>query len=196
MSEITAIWERIEAWYEKQGASHLLNAGASEEAIADAEKQIGVEFPRELRESLMRHNGTGGEQNWSGWPNGALLNVEGIVNETSTWRQLTGDGVFDEHREFDGSLGSQKIKLGWWNDGWIHIDADGAGNSTVIDMNPGPEGSVGQVIDMDHEVGPNGPNNKSFVDYLRELADDFEKGEYIFAEDDIHEAIDREYGLI
>lgn len=77
MSEINSIWERIEAWYAAQGASHLLNAGAS----AEAENKLGLTFPTALKESLMRHNGTNCEYDLGmGWPHGILLSLQGIID--------------------------------------------------------------------------------------------------------------------
>ena len=69
--KIADVWERIEAWYGANDASALLNPGASEAEIADAEAQMGLTFPAELRESLSRHNGSVE----GGWPYGTLLSL-------------------------------------------------------------------------------------------------------------------------
>ena len=99
MRVITAVWERIEAWYETQGASHLLNPGASAEAIAEAEKRMGITFPAELEESLLRHDGSAG----MGWPGGDLLSLEGIARERGIWMELLEGGDFDENADHNGA---------------------------------------------------------------------------------------------
>lgn len=179
MSDLHTIWERIEAWYAAQGASHLLNPGASEEAITEAEKQIGVQFPEELRESLRRHNGTGGSGDW-GWIHGNLNSIREIIEETKMWHELSEVGEFEDNDEHDASQGQNSIKRGWWNRGWIHVDADGLGNGAVVDMSPGPNGVTGQIIDMDHEAGPSGPNFLSFKDYLLDVANKLDTQEYTY----------------
>ncbi len=113
MSEISAVWERIEAWYEAQGASHLLNPGASAEAIAQAEKQLGLTFPAELTESLMRHDGSAGMS----WPGGDLLSLEGIARERSVWMELLESDIFSGNADHNET--STLIQSGWWNPGWI-----------------------------------------------------------------------------
>ncbi|GHG01723.1 glucan synthase [Deinococcus piscis] len=171
MSEISAVWERIEVWYEAQGQTETLKPGASPEAIAQAEKDMGLTFPPELRESLLRHDGSAD----GGWPTGELLSLERMVDERKVWMDLLQDGTFDDNA--DHNEGSEALQPGWWNPAWIPLDADGGGNGAVIDLNPGPQGTVGQVIDMDHEVGPSGPEYPSLAAYLEAMLGQFSEGD-------------------
>ncbi|MPY66460.1 glucan synthase 1-like protein [Deinococcus sp. SDU3-2] len=173
MSEIEAVWRRIEAWYELHGTSHLLNSGATDQAIAEAEKQLGVSFPAELQESLRRHDGS----NVMGWASGELLSLERIASERRIWMELLQDGTFDDNAKHNAD--SEAVQPGWWNAAWIPLDADGGGNGAVIDMAPGPEGTAGQIIDMDHEVGPNGPQYQSLTEYLEAVADGLEAERFV-----------------
>lgn len=160
MSEISTTWERIEAWHAANGLTENLNPGASAEAIAQAEKDMGLTFPPELRESLLRHDGSAD----GGWPTGELLSLERMADERKVWMDLLQNGTFDDNA--DHNEGSEALQPGWWNPAWIPLDADGGGNGAVIDLNPGRQGTVGQVIDMDHEVGPSGPKYPSLAAYL------------------------------
>ncbi len=171
-------WGEIERWYEAQGAAHLILPPASREQIGALEDALGVELPEALTASLRRHNGSAD----GGWPTGTLLSCDGILQEVGVWRDLLTGGDFDDLKEFvaDG----EALKAGWWQTGWVSLDADGAGNGAVLDLSPGPAGKVGQVIDMDHETGPSGPMASDFVGYLRAVAgrlDDFSviDGQYI-----------------
>lgn len=163
MSEISALWERIEAWHAANGQMENLNAGATAEAIAQAEKDMGLTFPPELRESLLRHDGSVD----GGWPTGELLALERMADERKVWMDLLQDGTFDDNA--DHNEDSQTLQPGWWNPAWIPLDSDGGGNGAVIDMSPGPQGTIGQVIDMDHEVGPSGPKFSSLTAYLEAM---------------------------
>lgn len=169
MSEISAIWERIEAWHKANGQTENLNAGATAEAIAQAEKDMALSFPSELRESLLRHNGSVD----GGWPTGELLSLERMADERKVWMDLLQDGTFDDNA--DHNEGSEVLQPGWWHPAWIPLDADGGGNGAVIDMVPGPQGNVGQVIDMDHEVGPSGPKYVSLTAYLEAMLEQLSK---------------------
>ncbi|MFF1478166.1 SMI1/KNR4 family protein [Streptomyces sp. NPDC058301] len=161
---VEAVWEEIERWYAAQGAAHLLLPPATDEQIASVEATLGVELPEQVKASLCRHNGSTD----GGWPKGLLLSCDGILSETHVWRELLDDGSFDELKDFRS--GGEALKPGWWNAGWVSLDADGAGNGSVLDLSPGPAGEIGQVIDMDHEVGPSGPIANDFAGYLREVA--------------------------
>lgn len=191
MSEINAIWEHIEAWYASQKAAHLLHPGASAEAIASAEKQLGVPLPLQLRQSLQRHDGTAE----GGWRYGTLLGVESIQAEEKIWRELLDNGTFSANADHDASEGDASIQKGWWVRGWIPLDADGAGNGNVVDIVPGPNGVVGQIIDMDHEVGPSGPEFSSLAEYLEDVLKDLESGEFAYYDDGIYDIDDIDNGV-
>ena len=182
MSDISALWERIETWYEAQGASHLLNPGASAQAIAEAEAALGLTFPAELKESLLRHDGS----TWSGWAEGELLSLTRIAEERGVWMEVLESGTFDASNEyddffFDGADGA--FLPSWWNVGWIPLDADGGSNGHFIDTTPGPNGREGQIGFMDHERGPQGPRFASLEEYLQSVADELESGAYIYSSD-------------
>jgi cell wall assembly regulator SMI1 len=53
------LWDRLERWITENVPEWLeqLNPGASEEEIAKAERELGVRFPEDFRESLKIHNG-------------------------------------------------------------------------------------------------------------------------------------------
>lgn len=161
---VAAVWDDIERWYDAQGAARVLQPPATQEQIAAVESTLGVELPAQVKASLRRHDGTPD----GGWPKGRLLSCDGILGETGVWRSLLADGTFDNHKDFHS--GGDALKPGWWNTGWVCLDADGAGNGSVLDLSPGPAGKVGQVIDMDHEVGPSGPLANDFVGYLTDVA--------------------------
>lgn len=168
---MTSIWQKIEAWYAENGASHLLNPGASEADITATEKRLNVNFPPELRESLRRHNGSTED----GWVAGELLSLEGIEREHALWTELLNDGAFDINASINA--GNEEVQSGWWHPAWIPLDADGGGNGCFVDTAPGPAGTVGQVRYMDHEVGPES-EAQSLTDYLKEVLEELDSGEY------------------
>ena len=171
MSEISAIWERIEAWHAANDQTENLNPGATAEAITQAEKDMGLTFPPEMRESLLRHDGSVDD----GWPTGELLSLERMADERKVWMDLLQNGTFDGNASHNES--SEALQPGWWNPAWIPLDADGGGNGAVIDLAPGPQGTVGQVIDMDHEVGPSGPKYVSLAAYLEAMLERLSEAE-------------------
>lgn len=176
MSEITDLWEAIEGHYAAQGASRLLNPGASVQALDALEHSLGTSLPSALRESLSRHDGSSD----SGWPHGELLSIERMLGERDIWMDLLRQGTFSELADFNA--GHPEVQAGWWHAGWLPLDADGAGNGAFVDLAPGPLGTVGQVRDMDHEVGP-GVESQSLADYLQGALEALESGEQRYYRD-------------
>ena len=180
MTTIAELWQAIENQYAAQGALHLLKPGASAQALDALEAQIGQPLPADLRESLLRHDGSTD----SGWVHGELLSVAGRMRERAIWMELLESGTFADLAQFNAD--EPAVQPGWWHPGWLPLDADGGGNGAFVDLAPGRAGQVGQVRDMDHEVGP-GAEAHSLAAYLQRVLQVLESGEYRYyrhAEDD------------
>ena len=67
---------------------------------------------------------------------------------------------------------------------WIPITYDGSGNHYCVDMDPAPDGTSGQIITMWHDGGERELMADSFTDWLTRLADEYERGEWVYSEDD------------
>ena len=75
------------------------------------------------------------------------------------------------------------IKPDWWNPRWIPITSDGSGNLQCLDLSPGAAGSVGQLIDFDHETTHRFVLASSFRDALKTYLDEVLAGGYVYSDD-------------
>lgn len=167
--ELGEAWREIEDWYAARGASHLLADGARDEEIAKAERSLGLRFPEQLRASLRRHNGSEDE----GWANGTLLSAGKIVAATELRRKAADS---EEYAHFAAELvDGQKVQPVWWHRGWVAIDEDPAGNATAVDTEPAPAGAVGQIVDVDHVLGPASVYAQDVTEFLREVLDSLQE---------------------
>ena len=85
---IEEIWEQIEAWLSVTAPSVLasLNPGATEEKIIETEKLIGINFPEELIQSYLIHDGKN-KYNMEGLiGENELLSLENIVFSWKRWK--------------------------------------------------------------------------------------------------------------
>ena len=168
VERVNAAWDRIEKWFSEKAPDMELGAGAGAADITALETHIGVALPEELKASLMRHNGV------ENWTKGELLSTGRIKNEWD-WRSgLAEDEGYGERPGEDNEF----IKNCWFDNSWIPIDADGGGNGACLDLNPGPKGTVGQILDLDHESGPSGPLFSDFAAYLEKAAEELEGGKF------------------
>lgn len=171
------IWTRIEAWLEANvpsGAS-VLSPGASEEEIAATERLLDVSFPEDVRASFRLHDGQCGGP-WLLW-GCEFLSLSRIREEWSAWKDLLDRGAF---REFQSHSEGQ-VATDWWHPRWVPLTHDGAGNHNCLDLNPGPAGQSGQIIQMWHDEPERPRVAASYKVWLAAFADALEAGEYVYS---------------
>ena len=175
MDRIAQLWERLEAGLPPLTGSQLA-PGASESAITKLENVLGVRLPEDVRASYRWHDG--------GFPMQlanpmALLPLQGIAE----WWQILAELLQDDEwahqtpyyfTEEAVRLGSQPgpIQPIWWHPRWIPVAADRGGNLSCMDLAPALGGTMGQMIDWDHECGPVDVLFPSFTHLLTALANE------------------------
>ena len=178
-----AIWNRIDNWLAANAPEIInkLQPGATDEAIAQAEKLLEIEFPEDVKASYRIHNGQDRKKSgiFQGW---SFLSLEEIIKEWESWKRLLDDGTFDEEEEegtYYGCASDGLIRTDmWWNPKWIPITAELGGDNYCLDLDPAPEGQVGQIIIMCHDDGYRELVANNFREWLEQLATDLEGGKY------------------
>ncbi len=150
------LWQRLEAWAKKSGRTLRLRPGATEKAIAAAEKKMKLTFPADFRASLLLHDG---QQRKPGdddpetstlfeWMpgSGALASLSAIVAQWKDERE--NDEEEDDEPEIEGGVYNvmshpRRIPIAgseWWD-----------GDNTYLDLHPAPKGKSGQLITFTSE---------------------------------------------
>jgi len=178
---IKGSWNKILALYKANTSksSFNLSAGASEKEIADLESLIGMELPKDVKESYRLYNGTtdlGGVFSYGYY----LLSIEEISKAWRMWEKGVKKGVFNGMEDMIEAKGP--IKRIWWDVRWIPITADGGDDYRCVDMDPAKGGTVGQIIYFNHEAGPIRVEASSWREYLSNFADGLENGRFRFVE--------------
>lgn len=175
-----SLWQRLTQWAATCPLDITFNPGASESAITAAETALGVAFPADLREYLALANG----ERWNSdgfigdWQ---LLELKVIVKEARAMRALVEEGSFGDNT----NAATPAIKDRWWNPQWLPIVTSGSGHFFCADLDPGPEGTVGQIILFLHDDEGRYLVAPSLRAWFARLADDFERGLYeIVADED------------
>ena len=178
LSSVRDSWGRIDAWLARNAPDLvlLMRDGATPEAVADAEKALGVEFPDAVRASYAIHDGS---EIMSLFPSGDYLPLAEMLFQYAAWKQLVEEGDFDgiEH-EPEGPIRRDHYHLKW-----IPLTHNGGGDHTLIDLAPAEGGLVGQLIEFDHETGPELVSATGLDDYLSYVADELEAGSVKVDED-------------
>lgn len=171
------LWKRVTAGLGEYATTLKLRAGASEAAIAEVERALGVELPADYRAWLQLHDGEDdakGRVEWlPAW--GRLLPISVTLErwrDDQEWAQTDADEGFEAFQDDD------RIRCVVKHAKRIVIAGNryGDGDNTYLDLIPGPAGTIGQVIvattECDFEVV-----GSSFSDFLRRWVSAFEAGE-------------------
>lgn len=175
------IWDRLEKWLDANApqVAETLQPGATEEQLGELETLLGTVLPSDLRESLLIHNGQIDDSD-VGFMNGQeFLSVDRIRSEWSVWKELLDNGEFSDSESDPG----KGIRSDWWNQFWVPLTYDGAGNHYCIDLAPGPGGKVGQMITMWHDDAERSLLAPSYRLWLESYASALEQGRVVFSED-------------
>lgn len=168
------IWKQIEKWLDQHLPELLsdLQPAAPDKLIAETEKKVGVTFTDDFGQSYRIHNGQLGAVPLLGdW---ALLSLEQIAQEWSLMADLL------KNQSFEGAeaQATGAVKADWWNEKWIPVFSNGAGDLYCADYDPPSGGEKGQIVVYWHVSEEREVIAKSFEALLQSFADDLEAGRY------------------
>jgi len=187
------LWHRFENWLEQNipDAIQTLNPGASLEEIEAIQNILNIKLPDDYIASCMIHNGQNQESpSLTYW--GTLLSL-GVISDSSfttvcaEWKILKG--VYDEYwiNESEGDRLDNLVKNFWWIPKWIPITSNGGGDGLCLDLDPGENGTQGQVIEFIHDSGSRKVEAPSFRAWFEQLVNGVEEGNIVY---------DPEWGLV
>lgn len=166
---VAETWKRIEAVLTARSVP--LRDGATDEAVADLEARLGVSLPEALRASLKLHDGLDRSAHMF-LHGGDLCSTEALLIR---WRSMTGmqhDGSFDGF-EIDAEPDPEIRDDVWWRDGWLPV-VTRDGDFLVLDLDPAPTGTLGQVFSHDRLDGPGRLAAPDFASWLQLWAEALE----------------------
>ncbi|QSQ11217.1 ankyrin repeat domain-containing protein [Myxococcus landrumensis] len=182
---ILRIWKRIQAWYETHHppyAEHLANARPATTARVDTlEKGLGMKLPLDLRAFLLRFGG--GSKPGLHPMSIAEYDVLSVAQVLDRWKGLRGlveKGAFKKARPHELPEDQQEVKWTWWHPGWVPLAEDSGGNLYCVDLDPGPRGRRGQVIQWEIHGGPLRLGLDSLEEFFEHYLSKLEKGRVEF----------------
>jgi len=182
---MTRAWERFERALPKLGAEDAsLAAGASEAAMLEFEAETGLILPAELRAYWRRHDGEGPPQ--SGIVDFRLLSFSEAKQTLVDWadvRERLGSELKHINRA-SSSHPIDAIQRQYSTPGWVPLLSDDEGNHIGVDLNPGPAGAVGQVINFGRDEEQKHVLFPSVVELVEWLADAIETGRIAYDEEE------------
>ncbi len=174
-------WSKIREWLGANAPKIIgnLNPPATAEELASIESTIGIKMPSDWHELYLTHNGINHDSNFGSLFYGLeFLSLDKVASEYESSVDLSAESKF-EVKATDASINLSDMN----NPRWIALAHDGSGNMIRVDMDPGANGKIGQVIftDIDSDVVILLAN--SVNEFLNNFASDLKNGKYHLAED-------------
>ncbi|MBS0260785.1 MAG: SMI1/KNR4 family protein [Planctomycetes bacterium] len=186
-------WRRIETWLKDHAPQIFatLRPGASEEELRRIEQTIGQSLPDDVRESYRIHDGQNRWIDDDDYVPGVFfglcprpLHYDEGVEWCWLHRTARNPEDFDESnpevRERFQSFPKGAIRLAWMRAGWVPLYWDSGRSFLGVDLDPAPEGTVGQVIPFGWDFGVGSAQKyvlaPSWAHFLEDVADELEAG--------------------
>jgi cell wall assembly regulator SMI1 len=184
------VWDRFEAMLLVHAPALLasLRPPATQAQITLAESKLGVEFPAQIRQAYLRHDGSSHREDMEG---GKLFvcfkwwaSLDEMVQNWQMKVEVLADFRKQKYSELvlpirDSSWSDLKIAPVWWNEKWIPIGLSNTPESTYIDLDPAPKGTLGQILE-DGGTGDASWLSSGLNHYLELLIERVESGRLIF----------------
>lgn len=179
MGEIEKLTQSLVSWFQVHIPSIAtdLNPGANDAAIASLEAKIGLPFPPELREFYQLHDGQKGEA--PGFFYGLEFSpLNQVASQWQTWADIVQDdpsmpGSIPSISHPAGAIQEVYVDLAW-----VPVAHDFSGNHIGIDLNPGPRGQKGQIINYGPDENDKYVLANSLSDFLEWFYHELEAGNY------------------
>ena len=178
------LWTRLEIFLQKNALQIYdgLAPGATEAEIADTEARTGFPFPPDVRQSYLRHDGQLGD---FGEPQGGTFIPDyfgwlSIARAVYMWQgniETLGDLEDDIP---DGEGADPGVKAVFLDPAWVPFAKAIGGNQICLDFDPAPGGSVGQIVEFNHEAEGQRCLAPSFRVWLEMIAGDLETGRLVW----------------
>ncbi len=142
-------WREIEAGLAALDVAGVrLAEGASEAKLKEFEEETGVALPEEVRELFAGHDGQiGHEVGAVGFHFVSLDETRKISSDWAAVREKLGEGAKPLDRVCT-SRPPKAIQRKYSAPGWVALLRDDEGNYIGVDLEPGPAGKRGQVLNF------------------------------------------------
>jgi cell wall assembly regulator SMI1 len=146
LATVRALVAEFAAHHERtKGRPPQFGDGSTEEEILAAERHLGLRLPEELRALYRIVDGDGDCDLLFGsqmlYPLQRVLDMD--QPDAPHWR----DDLFSRDAVVTEAWPPGRVKRVARSDWWLEVATDGGGYSCAVDLDPGPDGNVGQVIE-------------------------------------------------
>ncbi|MFO0864990.1 MAG: SMI1/KNR4 family protein [Gemmataceae bacterium] len=162
-TDVVSAWHRLRGWIATNAPEWdqpTWPSGATQHELLEVEQNLGLILPEDFKEFYSVHNGTG---SFFLPRSGPLLPLRQIMKTRREHIKL------ENHPDKKVETRTLGIKPIWYSRKRLRIN--GEWPEQMLDLDPSPEGTYGQIIQIDKYAGPNEIVASGFGDLIRNLAD-------------------------
>ncbi len=181
-------YARLERWLAMHRPAILANLlpPAHDKELRLLETTIGASLPPSLVNLYRWRNGQLDLGRGGVFYGLAFLNISDAIMEWETWNEVSEDlseidmGCLDESQS---SVVPGVVKERYVNRLWIPFAHDWGGNHIGVDLDPGPNGRVGQVINFGRDEEAKFVLGQTVDEFIDRIATELEAGNFVIDEE-------------
>ena len=193
MSELSAVrlWTELKVWC----AEHLpevveaLNPSAREEEVAKFDEELkqalGQGLPRGLQEVYLKNNGQNEDTPQGIFFGLPFLSLGEMRVQWRSWYEIAVEhaDMNEDFRKFSTIYPANSIQNVYAHTHWLPFSHDSGGNHIGLDLQPGPTGQIGQIINCGRDEDYRCVMAPSFEAFLEWTLAQYRAGNYAFTEE-------------
>lgn len=178
-------YERLERWLAAHRPANLANLQppATDEELAGLQATIGAELPASFIRLYKWRNGQRDLRVGGPFYGLAFLSVADVIGKWEPWKELCDEDPELAGGDFASSVVPGVVKALYANPLWIPFADDWGGNHIGIDLDPGPGGRVGQVINFGRDEDAKYVLGATVDDFVERMVTELEAGNFILTTD-------------
>lgn len=182
-------YERFERWLSAHRPAILANLlpPAPDRELRLLETTIGASLPPSFVNLYRWRNGQRDLGQGGAFYGLAFLSISDVIEQWETWNEVILEMSEGDMRALDESQSSVipgVVKELYANRLWIPFAHDWGGNHIGVDLDPGPNGRVGQVINFGRDEEAKFVLGESVDDFIDRIATELEAGNFVIDEED------------
>ena len=145
--DIAPVLARLDAWFAEnlEADKYVFNPPATDVQLDQFEQLVGLKMPRSFRQLYRWHDGENDDR-WGHIYGLPLLPLKQAAADLQQWRRTLAGFDGNRYAVPGGSWPEGTVDPAYTNPAWVPLTNDGSSNCIGLDLDPWPEGRVGQVI--------------------------------------------------
>lgn len=174
-------YQRLERWLAAHRPQILANLQppATDAELAGLAESLGVSLPPSFLDLYRWRNGQRDRHEPGPFYGLSFLSIADVLAAWREWNEILAEDYGSDIHGFSSSVVPGVVKELYASRLWIPFAGDWGGNHIAVDLNPGPNGRVGQVINFGRDEEAKYVLGRSVEAFVERIAGELERGNFV-----------------